>query len=289
MLGREAADGTRKFLDLGFALGDAVLRHRGHASGVESLDEAHHLRQVCFGQLDAFGVGDCKRFAHGGDKAATLLGALFRGASVGPAVSHAGLVDAVVEHEFGPHAVRDVALDGMGDAAARVELIDGGDGRGIGAGSCAKADFAGVGKGKCAAEKYGVHALADPQDGVLPAKALGNLLLAGDAVAKGCNERGGAHDVFHSLECLVESGCLDREDDQVGGCRLAGADGLERAGLAVDGERVVRMALKARVVHGIFDGVVAERLGDHAAVEQPDAALADKGNLVDLHVNHLPI
>ena len=123
---------------------------------------------------------------------------------------------------------------------------------------------------------------------MLPAKALGNLLLAGDAVAQRGDERIGAHDVFHSLERLVESGCLDREDDQIGGCRLAGADGREIAGLVVDGERVVRMALKASVVHNVFDGIVAERLGNHAAIEQPDAAPADKGNLVDLHVNHLP-
>ena len=38
-----------------------------------------------------------------------------------------------------------------------------------------------------------------------------------------------------------------------------------------------------------IDGVIAEGLGNHAAVEQADAALADKGDLVDLHVNHLPI
>lgn len=101
--------------------GDAVLRHRGHTGGVDSLDEMRHLRQVCLGQLNALGVGDRKRFAHGGNKAATLLGARLRGASVGPAVGHARLVDAIVEHEFGPHAVRNVALDGMGDAAACVE------------------------------------------------------------------------------------------------------------------------------------------------------------------------
>ena len=75
------------------------------------------MRQVCFGQLNALGVGNRKRLAHGGDKTAALLGARLRGASVGPAVGHAGLVDAVVEHEFGPHAVRNIALDGMGDAA----------------------------------------------------------------------------------------------------------------------------------------------------------------------------
>ena len=49
------------------------------------------------------------------------------------------------------------------------------------------------------------------------------------------------------------------------------------------------MALEACVVHNVFDGVVAERLGDHAAVEQADTAFADKGDLVDLHANHLPI
>lgn len=289
VLGREAADGARELLDLGFALGGAVLRHRGHAGGVESLDEMHHLRQVCLGEPDALGVGDRKRLAHGGDKAATLLGALFRGTSVRAAVGHAGLVDAVVEHEFGPHAVRDVCLDGMGDAAARVELINGGNGLGVGAGGRAKTNLTGVGKSERAVEEYRVHALADSEDGVLPAKALGNLLLAGDTVAKGCDERVGAHDVLHGLESLVESGCLDCEDDQIGGCRLAGADGLECAGLAVDGERVVRMALKASIVHDVFDGVVAEGLGNHAAVEQAHAALADKGDLVDLHMNHLPI
>ena len=49
------------------------------------------------------------------------------------------------------------------------------------------------------------------------------------------------------------------------------------------------MTLETGVIHNVFDGVVAEGLGNHAAVEQADAALADKGNLVDLHVNHLLI
>ena len=49
------------------------------------------------------------------------------------------------------------------------------------------------------------------------------------------------------------------------------------------------MTLKTGVIHDVSNGVVAERPGDHAAVEQADAALADKGDLVDLHVNHLPI
>ena len=49
------------------------------------------------------------------------------------------------------------------------------------------------------------------------------------------------------------------------------------------------MTLKTGVIHNVFDGVIAEGLGNHAAVEQADAALADKGDLVDLHVNHLPI
>lgn len=80
VLGREAADGTRKFLDLGSALSDAVLRHRGHAGGIEPFYEAYHLRQVRLGELDALGIGDCKRLAHGGNKAATLLGAWIRGA-----------------------------------------------------------------------------------------------------------------------------------------------------------------------------------------------------------------
>lgn len=183
VLGREAADGTRKFLDLGSALSDAVLRHRGHAGGIEPFYETHHLRQVFLGELDALGIGDCKRLAHGGDKTAELLGALLRSASVGAAVGHTGLVDAVVEHEFGPHAMCDVVLDGMGDAAARVEPVDSGDGRGVGAGGRTKADLARIGKGERAVEKHSVHALADSEDGVLPAKALGNLLLAGDAVA----------------------------------------------------------------------------------------------------------
>lgn len=177
----------------------------------------------------------------------------------------------------------------MGDAAACVELVDGGDGCGLGACCRAKANLSRIGKGECAVEEHGIHALANTKNGMLPAKALGNLLLAGDAVAKGCDERVGPYDAFHSLERLVESGCLDREDDQIGGCRLAGADGFEYAGLVVDGERITRVALKASVVHDVFDGIVAECLGDHAAVKQAHAALADKGDLVDLHMNHLPI
>ena len=88
---------------------------------------------------------------------------------------------------------------------------------------------------------------------------------------------------------MVETSRLDREDDQVGGRSLAGTDGLECTGFAVDGKHVVCVTLKTGVIHDVFDGVVAERPGDHAAVEQADAALADKGDLVDLHVNHLPM
>ena len=122
---------------------------------------------------------------------------------------------------------------------------------------------------------------------MLPAKAFGNLLLARNAVAQRGDERVGSHDTLHSLECLVETGGLDRQDDQIGGRCLAGADGREIARLSVDGERIARVTLKTGVIHNVFDGVIAEGLGNHAAVEQADAALADKGDLVDLHVNHL--
>ena len=45
VLGCEAADGARELINLGFAPCDAVLSHRGHTGGVDSLDEVHHLRQ----------------------------------------------------------------------------------------------------------------------------------------------------------------------------------------------------------------------------------------------------
>lgn len=61
VFGGQAANGARELLDFGFSLCDAVLRHRGHTGGVDSLDEVHHLRQVCLGQLNALGVGDRKR------------------------------------------------------------------------------------------------------------------------------------------------------------------------------------------------------------------------------------
>ena len=92
-------------------------------------------------------------------------------------------------------------------------------------------------------------------------------MLARNAVAQRGDERVGSHDTLHSLECLVETGGLDRQDDQIGGRCLAGADGREIARLSVDGERVVRMTLKTGIIHDVFDGIVAECLGDHAAVE----------------------
>ena len=52
---------------------------------------------------------------------------------------------------------------------------------------------------------------------------------------------------------------------------------------------VAAVALAKLVERAGADGVIAEGLGNHAAVEQADAALADKGDLVDLHVNHLPM
>ena len=124
---------------------------------------------------------------------------------------------------------------------------------------------------------------------MLPAKALGDLLLARNAVAQRGDERIGPHDALHSLECHIESSRLDRKNDQIGGRHLAGADRFERTGLAVDGERIARVTLETSVIHNVFDGVIAEGPGNHTAVEQADAALADKGDLVDLHMNHLPI
>lgn len=102
---------------------------------------------------------------------------------------------------------------------------------------------------------------------MLPAKALGNLLLARNAVAQRGDERVGSHDAFHSLECLVESRRLDRENDQIGGSCFTDAHGLECAGLAVDRKGVACVTLETGVVHNVFDGIVAERLGNHAAIE----------------------
>ena len=92
-------------------------------------------------------------------------------------------------------------------------------------------------------------------------------MLARNAVAQRGDERIGAHNVFHSLERLVESSRLDRENDKIGGRCLAGAHGLECAGLAVDRKGVACVTLETGVVHDVFDGIVAECLGDHAAVE----------------------
>ena len=60
-------------------------------------------------------------------------------------------------------------------------------------------------------------------------------------------------------------------------------------GSPFDRKGVACVTLETGVIHNVFDGVIAEGRGNHATVEQADAALADKGDLVDLHVNHLPI
>lgn len=144
-------------------------------------------------------------------------------------------------------------------------------------------------EGELSVEEHGVHALANTKNGMLPAKALGDLLLARNAVAQRGDERIGPHDALHSLECHIESSRLDRKNDQIGGRCLAGADRFERTGHAVDGERIARVTLETGVIHNVFDGVIAEGPGNHTAVEQADAALADKSDFVDLHMNHLPI
>ena len=59
--------------------------------------------------------------------------------------------------------MHNVALDGMGDAASCVELVDGGDGCGLGARCRAKANLARIGKGERAVEEYGVHAWQIPR------------------------------------------------------------------------------------------------------------------------------
>ena len=53
LLGK-ANDGPSEFLDLGSAVRDTVLRHRGHACWVNRGDEVHHIAQIQLGELDSF-------------------------------------------------------------------------------------------------------------------------------------------------------------------------------------------------------------------------------------------
>ena len=72
LLGK-ANDGPSEFLDLGSAVRDTVLRHRGHACRVNRGDEVYHVAQILLGELDSFRPCDGHGLAHSGDEAAILF------------------------------------------------------------------------------------------------------------------------------------------------------------------------------------------------------------------------
>ena len=264
-------------------MGDAVLRHGGHAVRVEPFDDVQHLGEVRLRERDALGVGHRERLAHGAHETAALLAAALGGAAVGSTVGHARLVDAVVHHELGPHAMANVLLHHMRHAGTLVKVGDIGHNLRVCARRCAKANLAGVAVSERAIEKHHVHALADAQHRVLPAESGGDALLARDAVAQACNARVGAYHGFHRVERLVKTGCLDSENHQVSRDRFACAHATQHARLAVDGDSVARVALITRVVHHVFHSIGAQVLGHDAAVHETHAALADERNLLDTH------
>ena len=128
---------------------------------------------------------------------------------------------------------------------ARVQVVDGLHHGGFRPLGCSKADFSALDKGQRSVEKDRVHTLADSENGVLPSKALSDSLLARDAVAERGDAGIGPHYGFHRVERLLESRGLDRKYDEVSGCRVVRADAFKPAGLAVDGEPIMRMARNA--------------------------------------------
>ena len=260
--------------------------HGRHACGVERFKQLNHLRQVRLGDGDAFRIRHHARLAHGRHQAAALFASALSRAAVSAAIHHARLVDAHVHHELRPHAAPNVGLDHVGDARAGVQLGDVGHHGGVGIGRRAEADFAGLVVCEFVVQEHGVHALANAEHRALPTETFGDFLLARDAVAQRRDARFGAHDGFHGVERLRKAGGFNRENHQVGRVGLARRHAAQIAWLAVDFQLIGRVALIARVVHHEFHGVVAERAGDHAAIQQPHATLADECDFVDAHWMH---
>ena len=154
-----------------------------------------------------------------------------------------------------------------GDARALEEIrdvVDDSCGRALGG---SQVDVARAAVAQLAGQEGGVEALGGCEHDVVPAKALGDALLARDAVQQRRDARVGANERGCLVERGIQAGGLDGKDEKLGRARLACADAGELAGASVDLEPVVGVALEARVVHDVLHGICAERLGRDAAVE----------------------
>lgn len=134
-----------------------------------------------------------------------------------------------------------------------------------------------------AGQEGGVEALGGCEHDVVPAKALGDALLARDAVQQGNDARLRSHEWGSEVERRVEAAGLYGKEQQLSGLGILGAHRGQVAGLAEHADLFALVAGKASVVHYVLDGVVTQRSCGDAAIEQANGPTADDGHPVDGH------
>ena len=104
---------------------------------------------------------------------------------------------------------------------------------------------------------------------MLPAKSLGYDALASNAVKKRNDACVRVYQGFHGVECLVETGCLSGEHDQVErtlACQGAHGQSFDIALHAIDERPVVSMPFEPCIIHYIGNRPGIEMHCGNAAV-----------------------
>ena len=273
-----AHDLAREGIDLGGVVVDHVLAHGGGAARIERPLQRDHARKLAFGDRDALGRGHSDHLAHGRHIGAEILAQLVgHNLAIGNLIGGAGLVDAHVQHEFGPKAIGDVLLNQVGEVGRFEDGAYGVEGRLRRLGEHADVELAIFAIGEGGPEPHGVHALRYAHHDAVPAVARGDGLLARDAVEHGDDAGVRADQGGHQVEGGRQGEVLDGDHHEVDGTDFLGRPVGQVDHIAVDGVGIRCMAPDAVGVHGVCHMARPERLGRARAVEQAECALADDG------------
>ena len=286
MLCRDSPDRSGEDLDLRGLLPDPVLRHRGHGIRGERPHKLDIIDQIILCKADPFGECDELRLPHGGDHEHELEAFRPGRSAVSGSTDHADLIDPHVQHEFAPYSAEDIGLDLIGEMrpveelSQRVELLLHGRIR--------DSDTEAALHPVCelSGEEGGVHSLRDGVDDLVPAEALGEDLLARDAVNGGDDDRIGADGGLQGVQSCIKACRLCRYDDKVGGLRLIGRDHVEADRSAVYQDRLCMVFFISLRIHEKCDGLRGQTFQKDRCKEGAQGAHADEGHIFQTFHNN---